>query len=73
MVNLATLAKVAAFAPYTVVNVTTLPAAAPRAPSSMHAVEVQAGTLSARVIRTDDSIFAPEPPRNTPLIGGMSS
>ena len=28
---------------------------------------------SARVIRTVDSIFAPDPPRKTPLIGGMSS
>ena len=35
----------------------------------------QAGTpvASARVIRTDDSIFEPAPPRKTPLTGGMSS
>jgi len=35
----------------------------------------QAGTpaASARVIRTVDSMLAPDPPRKTPLIGGMSS
>jgi hypothetical protein len=34
----------------------------------------QAGTplASARVIRTDDSIFEPDAPRKTPLTGGMS-
>ena len=40
-------AKVANFAPYTVVNLSTLPAAALRAPSSMQAVDVQ-GSITFR-------------------------
>ena len=47
---------------------------APRAGATAYE-PAQAGTpvASARVIRTDDSIFEPRRPRKTPLIGGMSS